>query len=99
MEKKSGWRPEHTLMAAVLVLIGSLFVAAVIVVAGVMQERRVEDLAPYGLGVVAIGVVAALLINAWGKRVWHKQRPEWLETQAWKRDFEAKIRKEDKPPG
>ncbi|HEX7025346.1 MAG TPA: hypothetical protein VF187_11060 [Gemmatimonadales bacterium] len=93
MTKDPGWRPEHTLMAATLTLVGALFVAAVVMVAGVMQGRRIEEMVPYGLGITAVGAVAAFLINAWGRKVWHKQRPEWLETQAWRKEFEEKIAK------
>lgn len=93
MTQSPGWRPEHTLMAATLALMASFLVAAVLVVAGVMQGRRIEEMIPYGVAVVAVGVVAAVVINAWGRKLRRSQRPEWLETQAWRSEFEEKLRK------
>jgi hypothetical protein len=92
MTEQPGWRPENTLTLAIVVAVASVFVAAVMVVASVMRGGQAEDLAPYGLALVAAGVGAALVINAIGKKAARKNRPEWLETQAWQSGLADKLK-------
>ena len=91
MTESPGWRPEHTLTLAIVVAVASVLVAAVIVVGSVMQGGRAEEMVPYGLALVALGIGAALAINAYGKKMARTQRPEWLETKAWNAGLAAKL--------
>ncbi len=91
MTEKPGWRPEHTLTLAIVVAVAGVLVAAVMVVASVMRGGRAESVVPFGLVVVAVAVVASLVINAIGKKAARKNRPEWLETQAWQSGLAAKL--------
>jgi flagellar motor component MotA len=96
MTQRPGWRPEHTLTTAMLVLIGAFLVAAVVVVVGMMGGRRIDQVAPAGLVIVGGGVVAALAIGAYGRKLRRSQRPEWLETQAWQSGLQEKLEQDRK---
>jgi hypothetical protein len=96
MTQRPGWRPEHTLTAAMLLLIGGFLVAAVVVVVGVTGGRPIGQVAPTGLVIVAAGVVAALGIGAYGRKLRRSQRPDWLETQAWQRGLQEKLEQDRK---
>jgi peptidoglycan/LPS O-acetylase OafA/YrhL len=78
-------------MLAIFVAAAGAVVAAVLVVGSVLQGGRVEDMAPTGLAVVALGIVAALVINAFGRKAARRRRPEWLETQAWRSGLQDKL--------
>ncbi len=96
MTQRPGWRPEHTLTTALLVLIGAFLVAAVVVVIGVTGGRPIGQVARSGLVIVAGGVVAALAIGAYGRKLRRSRRPEWLETQAWQSGLQEKLEQDRK---
>lgn len=91
MTQRPGWRPEHTLILAILVLTAALLVAVILVMSGLAGGGRAEAMVPYGAALVVAGGVAAYLINYFGKKAARKQRPEWLETQAWRRGLIEKL--------
>lgn len=91
MTEQPGWRPEQTLTLAILVAVAGVAVAAILVVGNVMRGGRLEEMVPTGLAVAAAGAVAALAINAWGRKFARTQRPEWLETKAWQSGLAAKL--------
>lgn len=93
MTKPPGARPERALTAAIVVLMAALLAAAVVIIAGILGGRRVEATIPTALVVVGIGAVAAAAIGAYARRLRRRQRPEWLETQAWNREFKEKLGK------
>jgi hypothetical protein len=95
MTKPSDARPERTLTAAIMVLMGALLAAAVVIIAGILGGRRVEATIPGALIVFGIGAVVAAAIGAYARRLRRRQRPDWLETQAWNREFKEKLGKEE----
>ena len=97
MTKPPGTQPERAFTAAIVVLMGTLLAAAGVIIAGVLGGRRVEATIPTALVVVGVGGVAAAAIGAYSRRLRRLQRPEWLETQAWHRDFQEKLEKGEKP--
>jgi predicted Co/Zn/Cd cation transporter (cation efflux family) len=93
MTKSPGVQPERALTAAIMVLMGALLAAAVVIIAGILGGRRVEATIPGALAVTAIGCLAAAAIGAYARRLRRRERPEWLETQAWNREFKEKLGK------
>jgi len=96
MTQRPGWRPEHTFTTVMLVLIGAFLLAAAVVVVRMMKGAPIDEVAPTGLVIVAAGVVAALGIGAYGRKLRRSQRPDWLETQAWQSGLMEKLEKERK---
>ena len=96
MTQRPGWRPEHTFTTVMLVLIGAFLVAAGVVVVRVMGGDPIDQVAPTGLVIVAAGVVVALAIGAYGRKLRRSQRPEWLETQAWQSGLQKKLEEDRK---
>jgi arginine exporter protein ArgO len=97
MTEPPGVRPERALTAAIMVVMAALLAAAVVIIAGILGGRRVEATIPGALAVMAIGGLAAAAIGAYARRLRRRQRPEWLETQAWHRDFKKKLEGGEKP--
>ena len=97
MTKPPGARPERALTAAIMVLMTALLAAAVVIIAGILGGRRVEATIPTALVVVGIGGVVAAGIGVYARRLRRRERPEWLETQAWHRDFKKKLENGEKP--
>jgi hypothetical protein len=96
MTQRPGWRPEHTFTTVMLVLIGAFLLAAAVVVVRIMGGAPIDQVAPAGLVIVAAGVVVALGIGAYGRRLRRSQRPEWLETQAWQSGLQEKLEQDRK---
>jgi len=97
MTKPPRARPERALTAAIMVLMAALLAAAGVIVAGILGGRRVEATIPYALVVVGAGGLVAAAIGAYARRLRRRERPEWLETQAWHRDFKKKLENGEKP--
>jgi len=93
MTERPGWRPENTLMLAVLVVAGAVLAAVAVMLAGVMRGDRVEDSAPITIPIVVVALAAGYFITAYGRKVARKNRPEWLETQAWQKGLLEKLEK------
>ena len=93
MTKPPGARPERAFTAAIMVLMGALLAGAAVIIAGVMGGRRVESTIPGALLVMGAGALAAAAIGAYARRLRRRERPEWLETQAWNREFKEKLEK------
>ena len=96
MTQRPGWRPEHTFTTVMLVLIGAFFLAAAVVVVRMMRGAPIGQVAPTGLVIVAAGVVAALGVGAYGRKLRRSQRPDWLETQAWRSGLMEKLEQDRK---
>jgi hypothetical protein len=92
MTERPFWRPEHALLLALL-LMGADVLLAVLLFLGVLQVGRW-----YGVALLGAGGVAALAILAYSRRLRREQRPEWLETQAWRRGLIEKLH-EGRVPG
>ena len=93
MTERPGWRPENTLVLAVLVVACAVLAAVAVMLAGVMRGGRVEDSAPITIPIVVIGLAAGYFIIAYGRKLARKQRPEWLETKAWQAGLLEKLEK------
>ena len=93
MPKRSESHPENTLTLA-LVLVGAAVLAAVVlIVLSVAREESSGDLIRYGIGLVVVAAVAAGLILVRARRIRRRERPEWLETQAWHQSQHEQIQK------
>lgn len=93
MAQRSGWRSEHTLVLAILVLTAAVLGAVILLVTAAAGAGGVAAMLPYAIALAAGGAVAAWLINYLGKRAARKRRPEWLETQAWRQGLLDKLEK------
>lgn len=97
MSPDSGRRPYDVLRLGLLFLtIGALLLLALLLWSSLGN-------APASL--VQLGIVIALLILAaalglfWSsRRLRRSQRPEWLETQAWRKDLIDKLQRGQPPP-
>ena len=93
MPKRPESHPENTLTLA-LVLVGAAVLAAVVlIVLSVAREEPSGDLIRYGIGLVVVAAVAAGLILVRARRIRRRERPEWLETQAWHQGQQEQIQK------
>jgi peptidoglycan/LPS O-acetylase OafA/YrhL len=93
MPKRPESHPENTLTLA-LVLVGAAVLAAVVlIVISVAREEPSGDLIRYGIGLVLVAGVAAGLILARARRIRRRERPDWLETQAWQQGQQEQIQK------
>ena len=93
MPKRPESHPENTLTLA-LVLVGAAVLAAVVlIVLSVAREEPSGDLIRYGIGLVVVAAVAAGLILVRARRIRRRQRPEWLETQAWHQSQQEQVQK------
>lgn len=91
MTQHSAWRPENTLMVAILVVAGASLGALVLMLLGVWRGGRSNAMVPYGIALVGAAGVAAYLILAAGRKRRRQQRPDWLETQAWRQGLIEKL--------
>ena len=96
MTQRSGWSSERTLILAVLAFTVAVAGAVVLLLSGA-QGSGAAAMLPYSLALVAAGGVAAWLINHFGRKAARKNRPEWLETQAWHQGLIDKLHQG--PPG
>lgn len=92
MTKRSVWRPENALMLAVVLIGVGISVAVILMLSGVLQGGRTDGMLPYAVALLLGCGVAAFLILAHARRVRRRQRPEWLETQAWRQGLIDKLK-------
>jgi hypothetical protein len=93
MPKRPESHPENSLTLA-LVLVGAAILAAVVlIVLSVAREEPSGDLIRYGIGLVVVATVAAGLILLRARSIRRRERPEWLETQAWQQSQHEQIKK------
>ena len=93
MPKRSESHPENTLTLA-LVLVGAAVLAAVVlIVISVAREEPSGDLIRYGIGLVVVAGVMAGLLLVRARRIRRRERPEWMETQAWHQGQQEQIQK------
>jgi len=71
MTQRSGWRPEHAVLFALLTA-GADLVLALLLLLGVFPVNRWV-----GIPVLIGGAVAALAILAYSRKLRREQRPEW----------------------
>ncbi len=98
MTQRPVWQPENALILAVLLIGGAVFVAGILMIAGVLGGGRPEGLVPYGIALVVLAGVAAVAVLAYSRKLRRQQRPEWLETQAWRRGLIEKLQQGQTPP-
>ncbi|HEV8600563.1 MAG TPA: hypothetical protein VGQ69_14480 [Gemmatimonadales bacterium] len=91
MTERSGLRPEHALLLALL-LVGADVLLAVLLLLGVLPVSRW-----FALGILVAGAMAAFAIVAYSQKLRREQRPEWLETQAWRKGLVDKLHQGDAP--
>jgi hypothetical protein len=92
MTERSGLRPEHVLLLALLLLGGDVLLA-VLLLLGVVKLSSW-----YGVAVLAAGFAASLLVLAYSRKLRRSHRPEWLETQAWRKGLLDKLHQDQPPP-
>lgn len=90
MTERSGWRPEHAVLLALLTA-GADVLLALLLLLGVFPVSRWV-----GIPVLIGGTVAALAILAYSRKLRREQRPEWLETQAWRKGLMDKLHEGEK---
>ena len=93
MTERSGWRPEHALLLALLTA-GADVLLAVLLLLGVFPVSRWV-----GILILIGGAVAAFAILTYSQKLRREQRPEWLETQAWRQGLVDKLHQGEKPSG
>ncbi len=93
MTERSGWRPEHAVLLALLTA-GADLLLALLLLLGVFPVNRWV-----GIPVLIGGAVAALAILAYSRKLRREQRPEWLETQAWRQGLMDKLHEGEKSRG
>jgi len=98
MTERPVWRPENALILAVLLIGGAVFVAGILMIAGVLGGGGTESLLPYGVALVAAAAVVAYLVLRYSRKLRRQQRPEWLETQAWHKGLIEKLEQGQTPP-
>ena len=96
MSQRPFWRPENALILAVLLIGGATFVAGLLIAAGVVGGGRPESLVPYGIAMVVVAGIAAVVVLGYSRKLRRQQRPEWLETQAWRQGLIEKLQQGEK---
>ena len=86
-------RPENAVLLAVLV-IGAAVAAAILMLLGVLRMGLLSGIAL----LVACGVAASLIL-VYSRKLRREQRPEWLETHAWRKGLIDKLHEGETPPG
>ena len=86
MTDRSGWRPENAVLLAVL-LMGLDVLLALLLWLGVLRIG-----AWYGAVLLVAGLAAAGLILSYSRKLRRAQRPEWLETRAWRKGLQEKLK-------
>ena len=91
MTQRSTLRPEKALFLAIVVVGGAAFAALILMLLGVWRGGWSDAWVPYGLALLAAAAVAGYLILANSRKRRRQQRPEWLETQAWRQGLIEKL--------
>ena len=86
------WRPEYAVLLAVLIM-GADVLLVVLLLLGTISLSHW-----YGIALIVATALAALLILAYGRKLRRAQRPEWLETQAWRKGLIDKLHETEPPP-
>jgi hypothetical protein len=92
MSAAAGWRPYDFLRLGIVLLV----VAAMLGLALLLGGN--SGTVPSSLIAAGIVLAALLLATAFGllwysRRLRRRQRPEWLETQAWRKDLSDKLKR------
>ena len=99
MPRRHQSHPENSLTLALVLVGAALLAAVVLIVISVAREESSSPLISYGIGLVVVAAVAAGLILVRARRIRRRERPEWLETQAWQQGQHEQIQKGKPEPG
>ena len=91
MNKPVGWRPENALVLAVVLIGVTVVVAVGLMLTGVLRGGRTDGMLPYSIALVVAGGIGSYLILAQARRLRRQRRPDWLETQAWRKGLSDKL--------
>ena len=96
MPRRPESHPENTLTLALVLVGAALLAAVVLIVLSVAREDHPTQLIPWAVAlVVAAGAVSGVILVR-ARRIRRRERPEWLETQAWQQAQHQQIQ-EGKP--
>ena len=93
MPRRPDSRPENALTLALVLDGAALLTAVVLIVLSVVREDHPTQLIPWAIAlVVAAGALSAVILVR-ARRIRRRERPEWLETQAWQQGLHEQIEK------
>ena len=98
MSPDSSRRPFQVLRLGIWLLLSGVLVALALLLWGSLQEVP-PNLVRLGIAVAVALLVAGLSVMWYSRRLRQSQRPEWLETKAWKRDLMDKLQRGQPPSG
>ena len=90
-------RPFHVLRLGIWLLLSGVLLALALLLWGNLQEIPPNLIRP-GIAVAVALLAAGLGVMWYSRRLRQSQRPEWLETKAWKRDLMDKLQRGGPPP-
>ena len=96
MTQPSGWRPAQAMrLGLILLAVGAVLLLGLMLLTALQASigGLIIVIVPVALGTL----VAALFLLFYSRRLRREQRPEWLETQAWRQGLQDKL--QEKPPG
>ena len=93
MPRRPDSRPENALTLALVLDGAALLTAVVLIVLSVVREDHPTQLISWAIAlVVAAGALSAVILVR-ARRIRRRERPEWLETQAWQQGLHEQIEK------
>ena len=90
MTKPTDQPPELSALIPVLLVAVAAVAAIVLVVGAGLAGRDPGQMAIYGLGLLAVAVVAALIIARAQRQAARRRRAEWLATTEWQAGIMSK---------
>ena len=90
MSRDSDSRPFHVLRLAIWLLLSGVLMVLALLLWGSLQDVP-PNLIPPGIAIAVLLLAAGLGLMLYSRRLRRSQRPEWLETRAWKRSLMDKL--------
>ena len=92
MTADSGWRPYDFLRLGIVLLVVAAILGSALLLWG-KAGTVPSSLIATGFVLAALLLAAGLGLLWYSRRLRRRQRPEWLETQAWRKDLDDKLRR------